>query len=642
MSATFENSSSASAETTPAEASTGASGAVVADPGTGACAPGTLQDFVLNIINDDAAKAAYLADPTAALGAAGLGDLTAADVQEVLPLVADGLPTDLAALPVGALPVGDLPLDGLLGDLPLDLPTGLPSLGALPVVGDLPVAGALPGLGALPTAGLPAVGDLGNLTGGLPAVGALPGLGDLPVDLPAVGDLPVVGGGLPGLGDLPVNVPAVGDLPGLGALPSLGALPTGAGLPAPGDLPVVGDLPVSLPAAGLPVLGDLPLDLPAVGELPSLDNLPVDLPVALPDGGLGALPAVGDLPTAGLPGLGALPVDVPSLDLPSIPTLSTPLGDATAVVDGVSGLATTDLDMDLLDSASAGLLSNSNEGGAPTLSSHTESLLGDLAAGAKLAPEEFGGSVAGSSPLADVGGGLVGHVGGDIGAWAGADTVAGDVAAGVLGGPDGLAVAAESPLGSIAANSNGDFSIEPANAADLLDVDNLGTTGDVVAGTVAHYVSSGAGVLADGVDSGADTLGGYLTGSAGTVNDTIQSTTDVVTGGIHQGGDLVSEHLTNLPTTDALPLDQLPELPQVPDLPDVNSSDLPGLGDVTSHLPVSLPDTSGVTDGVTDLVSNNPVTDAVHSSPVGGLVDDVTGHLPQVGDLPVDLGHLGL
>jgi hypothetical protein len=554
LSANIENSSSASAETTPAEASTGASGAVVADPGTGACAPGTLQDFVLNIINDDAAKAAYLADPAAALGAAGLGDLTAADVQEVLPLVADSLPTDL-----GALPVGDLPLDaatGLLGDLPLDLPTGL---------------GDLPGLGALPVAGV------------------LPSLGDLPVDLPAVGDL--------------------------------GALPT-AGLPAAGALPGLGALPVA-------------------GALPALGDLPVDLPVALPDGGLGALPAVGDLPVAGVPGLGDLPVDVPSLELPSIPTLSTPLGDATAVVDGVSGLASTELDSDLLDSASAGLLSNSSEGGAPTLSSHTESLLGDFAAGAKLAPEEFGGSVAGSSPLADVGGGLVGHVGGDIGGWAGVDTVAGDVAAGVLGGPQGLAVGAETPLGSVAANSNGDFSIEPANAADLLDVDNLGTTGDVVAGTVAHYVSSGAGALAGGVDSGVDTLGGYLTGSAGTVNDTIQSTTDVVTGGIQQGGDAVSEHLTNLPT-DSLPLEQLPELPQVPDLPDVHSSDLPGLGDVTGHLPVGLPDTSGVTEGVTDLVSNNPVTDAVHSSPVGGLVDDVTGHLPQVGDLPVDLGHLGL
>jgi hypothetical protein len=394
-----------------------------------------------------------------------------------------------------------------------------------------------------------------------------------------------------------------------------------------------------VPTAGLPAVGALP----ALGDLPGLNDLPVALPVELPDGGLGALPAVGDL-TAGLPtgvpGLGDLPVDVPSLELPSIPTLSTPLGDATAVVDGVSGLASTDLDTDLLDSASAGLLSNTNEGGAPTLSSHTESLLGDFAAGAKLAPEEFGGSIGGSSPLVDLGAGAVGHVGGDTGAWAGVDTVAGDVAAGVLHSADGLALAANTPLGSVAANSNGEFSVEPANAADLLDVDNLGTTGDVVAGTVAHYVGSGADVLADGVDAGADTLGGYLTGSAGTVNDTIESTTDVVTNGIHQGGDLASDQLANLPTTDAL--GQLPELPQVPDLPDVSSSDLPGVGDVTGHLPVGLPDTSGVTEGVTDLVSNNPVTDAVHASPVGGLVDDVTGHLPQVGDLPVDLGHLGL
>jgi hypothetical protein len=409
----------------------------------------TLQDFVLNILNDEAAKAAYDADPLGALKDAGLADLTPADVQEVLPLVADCLPTDLS---------------------------------------------------------------------------------DLPVDLPSV--------------------------------------------------------------------------------VPSLDDLPVDLPE-----------------------LG---------DLPSLPTLETPLGDVTAVVDGAAGAAGLGLDTALLDSTTSGLLHNAAEHGAPTLSTHAESLVGDLAAGVKLAPEEFGGSVAGTSELADLGAGLVGHSGGDVGGWAGVDTVAGDIAGGVLAGPDGVAVAAETPLGSVDLDSDGDFSVNPANPSDLLDIDHIGTTGDAVAGTVAHYVAAGAGALAGGVAAGGENLGGYLTGGAAPIGDHLESTTDTVSDGIQHGGDALSEHLSNLPTTGELPLDQLPELPQLPDLPDIDSDDLPDVGDVTDHLPldlpsVQLPDTSGVT----DLVANNPVTDAVDASPVGGLVDDVTGHLPRLGGLPTDLD-LGL
>lgn len=556
MSATFENSSSASAETTPAEVSAGSAAAgAVTDPETGACAPGTLHDFVSSLINDEAAKAAYLANPLGALSAAGLGDLTPADVQEVLPLVADSLPTDLAALPAGDLPAGDLGALPSLGDLPFDLPN-LPAFGGL------------------------SDGGLGAVTSGLPA------LGDLPVELPAVGELPV---------DLPAG--------GLGAV--TGALP-------------------SLPTDGLSslgaVAGTLPVDLPAGG----LDGVTGALPVALPE--------LGDLPTS-------LPTGVPSLgDLPAaLPTLDTPLGDVNAALGNAAAAA--DLNGEVLATAASGFLANPQDSDAPTVSAAASSVFGDVAAGGKLDAEEFGGSVAGSSALADFGAGAVGHVGGDLGAWAATDTVAGDLAAGVLAGPDGATFAAESPLGSVFANTDGDFAIEPANTADLLDVDHLGTTGDAVAGTVAHYVSSGADVLGSGVGAGGDALGGYLTGTLGTAGETVGSTTDTVTDGIHTGGDLVSEHLTNLPSTGDLPLDQLPELPHVPDLPDVNSNDLPGLGDVTGHLPVSLPVDTGA---VTDLVSNNPVTDAVHASPVGGIVDDVTGHLPQVGDhLPV-VGDLDL
>lgn len=52
----------------------------------------TLQDFVLNLIYDPAARSAFELDPEATLQHAGLGDITAADVQQVIPLVVDTAP----------------------------------------------------------------------------------------------------------------------------------------------------------------------------------------------------------------------------------------------------------------------------------------------------------------------------------------------------------------------------------------------------------------------------------------------------------------------------------------------------------------------------------------------------------------------
>ena len=487
-----------------------------------------LQDFVMNLINDEAAKAAYAADPLAALKDAGLADLTPADVQEVLPLVADslpaGLPTDLSALPV-------------------DLPAGVPSLDALPTLDALP-------MDSLPT--------------------GVPSLSDLPLDLPT---------GIPSLSDLPLD------------------LPTG--------VPSLSDLPLDLPA-GVPSLSDLPLDLPA--GVPSLSDLPLDLPTGVP--------SLSDLPS-----------------LPGVPTLATPLGDVTAVVDGAA--TSVDLDGDVLTSATSAFAANPADADAPTVSTYLGSDFGDLAAGGKVDADEFGGSVAGSTDLADAGLGLVGHSNGNVGAWGGLDTVAGDLAGGVQAGPDGVAIATESPLGSFSVDSTGAYTFEPADPSDLLDVDHLGDTGDAVAGTVAHYAGTGGDTLSGGVASGADTLAGFLTGPFAPAAGVVEIGADTVTDGIDQGGDTLSEHLTSLPTVNDLPLHQLPELPQLPD-----AAQLPDLGALPVDLPtlpVDLPDTGAVT----DLVSNNPVTDAVHASPVGGLVDGVTSHLPSVGDLPADLD-LGL
>src|SRR5436305_14169996 len=63
--------------------------------------PLTLHDFVMNLLCDADARAAFDLDPDGTLRAAGLGDVTPADVRDVLPLVADYLPANVAG---GSLP----------------------------------------------------------------------------------------------------------------------------------------------------------------------------------------------------------------------------------------------------------------------------------------------------------------------------------------------------------------------------------------------------------------------------------------------------------------------------------------------------------------------------------------------------------
>ncbi|WBB65150.1 IniB N-terminal domain-containing protein [Micromonospora sp. WMMD812] len=71
----------------------------------------TLHDFVLNLLTDADARSAFDLDPEGALQAAGLTDITAADVQDVVPLVVDYAPVG------GLAPVA--PLTGQLGADPL-------------------------------------------------------------------------------------------------------------------------------------------------------------------------------------------------------------------------------------------------------------------------------------------------------------------------------------------------------------------------------------------------------------------------------------------------------------------------------------------------------------------------------------------
>ncbi|GGM63288.1 hypothetical protein GCM10012275_37390 [Longimycelium tulufanense] len=79
----------------------------------------TLHDFVLHLLSDPQARAAFETDPQGVLEQAGLGDITALDVQEVIPLVVDtapvagltGLDTDLVGL--SSLGVDARPADAI-------------------------------------------------------------------------------------------------------------------------------------------------------------------------------------------------------------------------------------------------------------------------------------------------------------------------------------------------------------------------------------------------------------------------------------------------------------------------------------------------------------------------------------------------
>ncbi|MBM0237789.1 IniB N-terminal domain-containing protein [Micromonospora sp. ATA32] len=74
----------------------------------------TLHDFVLNLLTDPDARSAFDLDPEGALQAAGLSDITAADVQDVVPLVVDYAPGQGLA-PLAPM-TGQLGLDPLVTD----------------------------------------------------------------------------------------------------------------------------------------------------------------------------------------------------------------------------------------------------------------------------------------------------------------------------------------------------------------------------------------------------------------------------------------------------------------------------------------------------------------------------------------------
>jgi hypothetical protein len=295
----------------------------------------------------------------------------------------------------------------------------------------------------------------------------------------------------------------------------------------------------------------------------------------------------------------------------------------------------------------------------------SETPLGDMAVdvtGVMDGTDSLGGSLGASNGLGDLGvWGVQGDQGG-VALWGGSGTdLLGRVAGGMAVDGDGLAAAATTPLGYADVDSDGNHTFIPADPADV--VGHLGDTGDTVAGTVTHMANAGALNLASAVDDGGDTLEGLLAGTpAGPFAHGVESGSDLVAEDVQDGAGIMAEQAGNMPSADSLAttLPAGPDLPEVPglgglpQLPGLNDLpvDVPDLGGLPADLPADLPVNLPVatpdlpvpdTSAVTNVLAHNPVSDAVASSPVGGVSDSVhqvTDQLP-VGDLTDDL-NLGL
>ena len=77
--------------------------------------PQTLHDFVLNLLNNADARAAFQLDPQGALHDAGLSDIDAADVRDVIPLVVDYGPRTVTGLETTLGQVSGDPAGGASG-----------------------------------------------------------------------------------------------------------------------------------------------------------------------------------------------------------------------------------------------------------------------------------------------------------------------------------------------------------------------------------------------------------------------------------------------------------------------------------------------------------------------------------------------
>ncbi|GAA1036439.1 hypothetical protein GCM10009557_47180 [Virgisporangium ochraceum] len=188
----------------------------------------TLHDFVLKLLVEPGARAEFELDPEGALAEAGLSDITAADVQEVIPLVVDYAPVDgvTGLVDLDAITTDPTSAVSQLQGITQVLPVGVGSgtgpdltLGATAVAGvSLDLGGldvspvTLPGLGIAPTGSglvgvggdLSAVADPANTIDAIDPVGSVVG--------PVTG--PVLGSDLGGIGGVHTGIAGVDGLTG--------------------------------------------------------------------------------------------------------------------------------------------------------------------------------------------------------------------------------------------------------------------------------------------------------------------------------------------------------------------------------------------------------------------------------------------
>ncbi|MEV4197962.1 IniB N-terminal domain-containing protein [Micromonospora globbae] len=169
----------------------------------------TLHDFVLNLLTDPDARSAFDLDPEGALRAAGLTDITAADVQDVVPLVVDYAPVQgLAPVAPVVSEVGAEPLVTDVTDVVGQLQSVAQQLSVSSSYSGVDVkAGVLGAIAVDPTA--VAVGATV-----LPGIGVGVGPGGLGTDLTGVHDVAhTLDADVVGAVDS-VADPAVGDVAG--------------------------------------------------------------------------------------------------------------------------------------------------------------------------------------------------------------------------------------------------------------------------------------------------------------------------------------------------------------------------------------------------------------------------------------------
>jgi hypothetical protein len=553
----------------------------------------TLHDFVLNLLNDEVARTAFSADPVTALADAGLHDISAQDVQEVIPLVVDYAPIDHLHNLDAALP--GTPAESAIQQL--QAVADVADAKITPAVDTTHISDLTSAAGLTETSSL---GDVVTSTGAsLEGVSSYTGL-----DTDTVSGNGGVTATLDGVSSHLVGESQFGDLT-LGENASAEGFSTATKFAsdlAGGQASLGGGLDgVASEFTGESALGDVTNQLDASTDgVHSANTLSNEYFTA------------SDNIEAGLDGAkGAL-------------SGNSVLGNYAATAEASTSGVSTAGAMDAGPVKAAGALDASLTEGA-----HAE--------------------FTSETPV----GGLATNMAGGLDGFSGSLELAGtDVSlqGGAEGGLNGLSIAGseESPLGNYhldlagenagASHSGSDFGMLN-DLGSSLDADALEKGAASQAGTVASFVSDGGSVLAHGAETGAETLGGYLTGTpAAPAAEAVTGGADAIANKVAPGVDGLADHVANLPgAIPALPAALPQHLPV--DLPQHLPAALPEL----PHLPVAnpLPEVGHATHQVLDHVEHNPVTDAVSHSPVGQIAQDHHLQLPDVGQVADDALHLG-